>query len=408
MLGFLGNLLLANILAPFYYGTVSLLVVNAAIISLVTGLGIEGYITHAITNKKWDTHYSNSIVWTSIAIQICLFVILQIISIACFGVTILSRASPSIFFLELIYFSGIIITEKIVTLFYAMNKARVANMLLLFVSGGYVVVLLFFYFIKRPDYFTVLSLIAFQAFIQSFTLILAFICIYKPVRIKWVSLIQLLRTIRISFIILISNVVQFVAYRVDFLILKKYHSNYEVGMYAQANKFANLIWIVPNIVVLFLVPKLSQVNKNELAIVFRWSFFLNIVSTLATVLLAHFCYIYLLSPEYSVGISAFHKMLPGYFAWALVTYFGAYFSWSGHFRYNLYGSCLCLISILMCDFLLIPAHAINGAAISNTIAYCLTLGLYLLLYYKHHSTSLKDLVSVRSTDIIFLKKLMKE
>ncbi len=149
--------------------------------------------------------------------------------------------------------------------------------------------------------------------------------------------------------------------------IQKYHTNYEVGIYAQANKLANLMWIIPNIIALLLMPRFFKANRFEFEFYLRILFVLNLFITCATVFLSYFIYHFYLPAEYLKGQPSFFLMLPGYFFWSIVIYFGAYYSAIGQFTKNLYGSTICLFIILISDLFLIPSFGIKGAAIANTL-----------------------------------------
>jgi O-antigen/teichoic acid export membrane protein len=175
---------------------------------------------------------------------------------------------------------------------------------------------------------------------------------------------------------MVTNVIQLFVYRVDFWLLKYFYSNYEVGVYAQANKFANLCWVIPNVLAQLLIPKFTSMNRHRIRDVFSVAFYFNILIVLSTIVCALFFYLVYLRPEYKEGLIPFYLMLPGYFFWSSVIFFAAYVSSTGKFLYNLVASSSCFVLIVLADLMLIPQYGMKGAAIANSLCYTAVFFIY--------------------------------
>lgn len=206
---------------------------------------------------------------------------------------------------------------------------------------------------------------------------------------------------------MLTNIIQLFAYRIDFWLLDRYHTPYEVGIYAQANKMANLIWVIPNIFALLLIPKLVVLAKSEIKDIFRLAFYVNILIVCVTILFSFLIFHLILDEEYFAGLKSLFIMIPGYFSWALVIFFGAYFSWAGKFKINLLCSLFCFVFILISDLIFIPIYSISGAALSNSIAYSLTLFLYIFFFWKHTNDTITLLPFPNKIDFFSIQRLLK-
>ncbi|MGE5519061.1 MAG: polysaccharide biosynthesis C-terminal domain-containing protein [Candidatus Dadabacteria bacterium] len=396
---FLATILLGNIVHPEQFGAISLLVLNTALFSLVTGIGADTMIMHMLGNNKWSIDEAVHFMWRTIALQFAFFFILEIGCIALFKMALLSAAKGlNFFFIDLIYFTGVVFVEKFIALFYSTHKATFVNMILSGIAITYLGLLAVFYFWLKVHLMVIIYSFAIQSLMQGIVLFFTFFSKYE-FKGSAISNKEIAFFLRISSVVMITNIIQLLAYRVDFWIIKSYFSNYEVGIYTQANKFANLIWLVPNIVAQLLIPKYLFLQKEQLSKIFRLSFISNLLIVLATILITRMFYLYFLNSEYREGLSAFYLMLPGYFFWAMVIYFAGYFSWQGKFRYNLFGSMGCLLVILVTDFLLIPRFSYNGAAIANTVAYTIIFCYYVFMIIKSGTFSVKELFIPRRKDI---------
>jgi O-antigen/teichoic acid export membrane protein len=263
-------------------------------------------------------------------------------------------------------------------------------MLLATIAFLYLLVL-FFLLDKKIESESVVGLFAGQSLAQGLFL-LGFFYWHDRISHEQLHLREFVKLLKASSVVMVTNVIQLLAYRLDFWIIQSFFGNYEVGIYAQANKFANLVWLVPNILAQLLIPKFSQIPRNDVPKVFSIAFYTNFLNVAATAVCAIAFYWLYLNPAYKAGLPAFYLMLPGYFFWAAVLYFAAYFSWQGRFVYNLLCSSCCLVVIFFADILLIPSYGIEGAAVANTIAYCTVFLLYLFILKTRYSFRWKDLL----------------
>jgi O-antigen/teichoic acid export membrane protein len=398
ILMFLATILLGNIAHPEHYGAISLLILNAALFSLVTGLGADTMIMHMVGNNKWSIDEAIYFMWRTIVLQLSLFVVLELGCMFFFKISLLStQPGFHYFFIDLLYFLGVVLVEKFIALFYSVHKATIANIALVVVASAYFLLLSVYYFFLHTNFSIILYSFAIQSLLQGVVLLIIFFSNHNlkgsPIKDKKITFF-----FRASSIVMITNIIQLLAYRIDFWILKANYSNYEVGIYSQANKFANLVWLVPNVTAQLLVPKYIMIEKTDLLKVFRSSFVTNLLIVIATIVFANVFYWWVLNPEYRQGLKAFYLMIPGYFFSAAVIYFSSYFSWKGDFKYNLWGSIGCFLVILIADLLLIPKLSYNGAAIANSIAYTSIFGYYIFRMTRVNF-KMSDLFMLRPNDI---------
>lgn len=151
---------------PAHFGELSLFLINAGVVSLVTGLGLESYVLHLLSNRNGNDDKAYSLVWSGLVVQLFLFTILQLISYSFFGRTLLSHGMGDFLLIEYFYFIGYIIVEKYLILFYSLHKALVINKILLII-----IVFVFLLVIIMPrhyikDYKFVLLLLMSQSMLQ--------------------------------------------------------------------------------------------------------------------------------------------------------------------------------------------------------------------------------------------------
>jgi O-antigen/teichoic acid export membrane protein len=400
---FLASLVISNIALPEKFGILSILILNASLFLIITGFGVDSVALYKLSNKQWDLSQAYRFIWRGIFLQLAIFALLETGALLIFNRTLLSNATPDYLFVDAFYFIGLAIVDKYIALYYSQSKSSVANTILASVAGVYFLLLLSFYYLVKVPWIVVLYLFGFQNIAQAIGLVIFFK--RDPASEKKQQRDQLAATFKTSTIIVVTNVIQLLAYRVDFWLISLFYGSYEVGIYAQANKFANFSWIIPNILSQIMIPSFASMKKEESSEIFSTAFGLNFLIVILTLFLALFFYFFYLDPQYRVGLFAFYLMLPGYFFWGTVIYFSSYFFSKGRFVYNLLGSSFCFVLILIIDVILIPKYGIKGAAIGNTVTYFSVFVMYIMLLVKKSSFGWHTLLLPRRKSISNIYKM---
>jgi len=413
-IGFLVSLFIAKIAGANQFGTLSLMIVNAAFIYIITGLGTDAAIVwHGITGKNYDRDKVFSFTIITAAIQLLFFYIIAILGYIFLGHTLLGdNYGVKVFFAEIVYFTGLVMVEKFTSLYYSQHEAKLCNRILAIISS-----LLFFlmimlwimkpiYIIENPVWVYTLFI-----FIPAFILMFSFLLRYRPV-MKKISEEEYRSFSTLSVIVLFTNIIQFIAYRADYWILSLYYGHDVVGVYAQASKFAQLLWIIPGILAGLIIPALKneqqKLTRSDLLSVIRLSFYFHFLLSLALIIVAFFIYSFFLPAEFYNGFFSMLIMLPGYLLFVIATLFAAYFSSNRLLKTNLYGSILCCCLIILLDFLLIPQLNYKGAAIANLLSYSIATFYFIYKAMSEMKISISELFIIRRDDFaIFSSKILK-
>lgn len=400
-LSFLVSLLIAAISGTAIFGSLSLMIVNAAILLIFSGLGTDAALVWHWAGEKLNPRAGYSFVTLSGLVQLLLFGMAEWISLQVWDKTLLARGSAQTFLWpETLYFVGLVLLEKWGSLFYATHKAVRANQILATISFVFAMFLAFSVRglgIGVDDPF---SLFAGYTFIQGLSLMVAFHLSVPGIRPGRLFSRDIRSLFQFSFLVFITNGIQFLAYRIDYWFIDHYQGEAGVGVYAQANRFAQLLWVVPNILAALLIPALS---KREGAMttsgfmtyprfLMRW----NAILLPLIPLTAWLIYRYLMPASFMPGWEALLWMIPGYYFFGLTLLLAAWFSAMGQLKVNLSGSLICLALITLADAFLIPRLGAIGAALANTFAYSLTT-LYFMLRFKAR-TGIDHLSFWRSKD----------
>jgi O-antigen/teichoic acid export membrane protein len=413
-IGFGISLLIAKLAGADQFGTLSLMIVNAAFIYIITGLGTDAAIVwHGITGKKYnrDKIFSFTIITTSI--QLLFFYIIAILGYLFLGHTLLgANYGLKIFFAEIVYFTGLVMAEKFTSLYYSQHEAKLCNRILAIVSLLLFTVVILIWIIDpgyiREDSIWIYSLFI---FLPAFVLFLSFLIKYKP-SINKISEEEYRSFSSFSVIVLITNAIQFIAYRADYWIISIYYDHDIVGVYAQASKFAQLLWIIPGILAGLIAPALKneqqKLTKADLLSVARFSFYIHLLLVFFLFMIAFIIYSFFLPLQYFNGFYLLFIMVPGYLLFSTAMLLAAYFSANRLLKINLYGSILCCALILVSDFILIPRLSYKGAAIANLLAYSITTFYYFYRSMSDMRVPFVDFFAFKKTDfLLFSTKILK-
>ena len=412
-IGFLISLLIAKLAGPDQFGTLSLMIVNAAFIHIVTGLGTDAAIVwHGIagTNYSRDKIFSFTVI--TAAIQLLFFYIIAILGFLFLGHTLLGGSFElKLFFAEIVYFTGLVIMDKFLSLYYSQHSAGLCNKIISLVAG---VLFLIMILLWIADSSIITShpiwIYSLYIFIPAFVLFFYFIVAYNP-SFKNISQEEMRSFSAFSSIVLITNLIQFVAFRADYWMISIFYDHTAVGIYAQASKFAQLLRIIPGILAGLITPALKNktetLTDNGLVSICRLLVFTHLILALLMIALSFIIYKFFLPPDYYDGFSAMLIMIPGYLVYTVNIIVAAYFSANRLLRVNLKGSILCCVLMLLFDLLFIPKLNYQGAAIANLLAYSITI-VYIIFQVKRYiNISFKDFFIFKKSDFnIFSGKVL--
>jgi O-antigen/teichoic acid export membrane protein len=402
--GFLVSLLIAKLAGAGRFGVLSLMIVNAAVIQIITGLGTDAAIVwHGVSGKIADRNKIFSITIYAALIQLIFFVSVAHLFFIYSGKSILSgQPGRNFITAELLYFTGLILTEKYSSLFYSQQRVALCNKLLAVCTAALLLLLLILWGsapgIIAENASLVLSLFV---FIPAVILIVYYQVKFKSV-FTGIGRDDAKSFINFSFIVLVTNIIQFAAFRADFWLINYFHGKADTGIYAQAAKFSQMLWIIPAVLAGLIPPALrnekNKLTSSELVAVCRvvWVSHIFLAILLATA--AFLLYKFFLPAEYFNGFLSLLLMIPGYVLFTATVVLAAFFSAKRLLKINLQGSCLCFLLIMIPDLLLIPELSYKGAAIGNLISYSLTTAYFIAVSLKHTGMKAKDYFSIRKSD----------
>jgi len=382
------TVLLTRLMSVEGYGIFSLLVANASIFNLVTCLGVESGITYHYSSKDIAREKIFSIIYSVSFFQVVLLIIAEMLHHVFTGTYwLLDQGNHFPLLWAAIYVAALGLIDKYSALLNGAHLYTLCNKIIFFSNLAAVLLFGFFYFFRKPVFtFFYLELVIAAAAFQALLLIVSFhsssghlLSLSSPTRSDW------RRFFSYSFVVFITNVIQFFAYRIDYWILNFYHGREQVGLYSLAVKFGQLLWVLPILFASIIFPQVADMSKmgdtRKLLSLVRIANTAALLAGLVAYAIAGFIIPLVAGEAFRPAIIPFHYLLPGILLFSLNIMLAAFFAGKGRLRINLIASSICFISIVVLDLLLIPKYGNRGAAIATSISYSLST-LYLILKFR--------------------------
>ncbi len=188
----------------------------------------------------------------------------------------------------------------------------------------------------------------------------------------------------------------------DYWLIDYFKNTDQLGIYSQANRFAQLLWILPNILAGLLIPMIASPandfkEKNIIRLIRVINYF-NLLIIAGIIFVALFFYHNFLPGRFSNGFFPLLLMMPGYYFFSVTVLLAAFFSSKRILWVNFAGSAICFLVIITADVLLIPRFGIEGAAIADSVAYSAATIFNIIMFMKLSDVSIAEFFRFNKDD----------
>lgn len=409
------TLLLTRLMTVNGYGVLSLMIANASIFNLVSCLGSESGITYHYASDSLPRKKIFTIICFVVLFQLAVFTISELIYRSITGNYWLITGNDIQFFLwGMVYLFTVTLTDKYTAFFYGSHLYVSFNKII--AAGSLVSLVVFaglYFFAKAHDVFFYLRLFILTSFFQAVLLSLFFhfkqqqYILFSPVQKEdWKKFFSY------SFVVFITNIIQFLAYRVDYWLVAFYNGSEALGLYSLAVRLSQLFWILPLLFAGIIFPQTAdnKIVNYELRVVtlVRITVAILFLAELVALVFARPIIPFVFGIAYQRSVAPFIYLLPGIFLFSINILLAAYYAGKKQLHVNFIGSTMCFLIVLFLDLVLIPRYGINGAAIASTIAYSVS-GLYFIWRLtEFNRIKMLDLLFLKSQDIMQIRIFVKQ
>jgi len=204
-----------------------------------------------------------------------------------------------------------------------------------------------------------------------------------------------------------GTIAQFLNYRLDFFLVAYFLSFEQVGLYALAINWSELIFYLPDSMAMVLFPTIASSksikDSNELtAIMTKAVIIITLIGSIFICLFAGKLIPFLYTDKFLNSIYPLFILLPGVIMLSVWKVIIADLAGRGFPQYKSITSTIGVVSNVMLNIVLIPLYGINGAAIATAISYSLTAVLSIYWFIKITGTALSPLLLIQWKDLTFI------
>lgn len=201
-------------------------------------------------------------------------------------------------------------------------------------------------------------------------------------------------------------------YRIDILILERFVSAAEIGIYSVGVGLSELIWQLPTAIgtVLFASSTNSTSDidaAKKAAKLLRVSLVFLVTGSILFALTSKWIVPFIYGNEFQSASEVINLLLPGIILVVIIQILHASLSGRGYPLVGIRIFILAIIVNIVLNVLLIPIYGINGAAISSTISYAIGGFGYAYVFAKRTQLPLKDVLVIKKEDLTEIKKALK-
>jgi len=212
---------------------------------------------------------------------------------------------------------------------------------------------------------------------------------------------------------LVANIVFFLVYRVDYWIVINKCSSADAGNYMQASRFAQLLWLVPQMLATVVFPKTAAGIKEEeikkIISGFARAFtFIYLFIFVLIALCGHFIFPFLLGNSFNKVSSLLLLLMPGVWALSVLSIYSAYFAGINKVIINSKGALSGLVTVTIVSIAVWNLYNIYIAAIISSVSYCVCFMYAFKTFSKQHDLPLKKLLIFDKADWAFIINLISK
>jgi O-antigen/teichoic acid export membrane protein len=193
--------------------------------------------------------------------------------------------------------------------------------------------------------------------------------------------------IQFAFLAFMTNLIQFLSYKMDIWFVNYFHGKQLTGVYALGVSLAQMLWLLPSAIQSVLYAFISTHTDRQLMIqrtikTTKQIGLYAISAGIAGYLLSLYLVPVLFGEEFRESVQCIGLLFIGVVPFCLSMAVSGYFAGTGRVRINLYSAILGFIVCLAADLLLIPSYGILGAAIASSISYLSTVTFLLVKFHR--------------------------
>ena len=400
VLGIAVAIVIARVLGPEGKGAYSLIILIPGLLALVGNLGIGIANTYFGGSRKhdWAKLASNSLI-SALAMGI-LVVAAFLAYFFIFNPSFLKEVEPQCVLLATLVVPLSLLTMYFRAILLGQDRINEYNLVHLAQSGTLLVLVLLLLLAFKGGVFD--TIIAWTSGTLIAT-ILSILLVRKTTNIRW-SLypVALKDSVKFGVKGYLSNVIQFLNYRLDMLLVAFFMSVTFVGYYSISVAMAEALWYFPaavGTVIFARTPGMSAEDANiSTPRICRNTFFITILAAIVLAAFGKYIIMLFFGSAFLPALKPLWILLPGIVALSICKVLSNEITGRGKPLINTVAAGVSLAVNIPLNLLLIPRIGIAGAALASTISYTVTAIIVLIAFMRISGNSLSDTIIIKPQD----------
>lgn len=217
--------------------------------------------------------------------------------------------------------------------------------------------------------------------------------------------------IRFGFQIQMAAIFQILNYRLSYYLIDKMYDKSMVGIFSIGVSLAEAVWLLSKSIAMVQYARIANTSDEEYSInltrqLAKLSFFGTVLLLIPLLLFPRDGIAWIFGEAFRNVDIIILWLSPGILALSVSTVFTHYFSGKGKNMINTFASVIGLVVTVVACIIFIPLFGINGAALSASLSYCLTLIYLYIQFIKYSNSKLLDFIPNKK-DFFFIKEFVK-
>ncbi|MEE9448700.1 MAG: polysaccharide biosynthesis C-terminal domain-containing protein [Ignavibacteriaceae bacterium] len=407
LLGITNNIILSRWLGPELLGLLATAVVMVEIVYKVVNPGLDTSAIYFISNNRFPvkkfvgSYFFNSII-VFLAGAALLFILVRNNAIEPLISGINSDLLSSGLWALIVYYFAFLTYEFGIKIclglqeFKKFNQYQVVKPIILFI------VLLVFSNLVEAQLYLVLFIIGLSWLVPAFIIWSGKI----PFTLKFNKEITV-SSLSYGLKVMLGNLLQFLVYRADILLIGFFISQTAVGWYYISVIIAEKLLYLTQATGTIFLPAASRSDEQykKTPVFSRVNLFVVIFASIIIAVLSPWLIPLLFSQEYVNSVLPLIFLLPGIASLSVSKILSADFGARGKPQYSMYISIINFCLNIILNIILIPKIGIQGAAVSSSISYTVAAGVQCYIYKKITGTPISKLIFINSDDFKSVLKM---
>lgn len=408
-IGMISSIIIARVLGPKNQGIYSLVILIPNIISTFLIFGVDVSSIYQIGKEEDKKEKINFFISLAVIISL-VSLIISFPIVLIFKDILLGEISINYVLLALTLSPIMVFNQIIGSIFKGLEDFYIFNMISIIQKVLFFLTVLLLFITPKLN-IVIIGLIMSSLFQTTYLLIklkninnkFKFVLTYKDIK----------ESLSYGIKVYLSNLITFLNYRFDIIIMKTFLPFAQIGYYSVAVSIVEKLWIVSTSISTVIFPRLSgsksNIERNNITgKMTRIVFTMTLIISIILFLLSDFLIPLLFSKDYVSSVKPLKILLVGIFFLSFSRVLSNDISARGYPQINTVLSFINLLINISLNILLIPRFGSNGAAIATSISYTSQSILTIIMYLRLSKNKLKNILLIKKSDISQLLRYKSE